>query len=40
MGQGKFFRVFSQNPDYVDKICNDMENPFDFACQRWFNQKN
>ena len=36
----QFFRVISQNRDYVENYCNDMENPFHFACQRWINQLN
>ena len=31
----QFFRVISQNRDYVENFCNDMENPFHFACQKW-----
>ena len=36
----QFFRVISQNRDYVENFCNDMENPFHFACQKWINQMN
>ena len=36
----QFFRVISQNRDYVENFCNDMENPFHFACQKWINQLN
>ena len=36
----QFFRVISQNRDYVENFCNDMENPFHFACQIWLNQLN
>ena len=34
------FGVISQNRDYVESFCNDMENPFHFACQKWINQLN
>ena len=30
-----FFRVKSQNRDYVDTFCNDRNNTFHFACQKW-----
>ena len=36
----QFFRVISQNRDYVENFCNDVENPFHFACQNWLNQLN
>ena len=36
----QFFRVISQNPEYVDNFCNDLNNPFHFACQKWINQLN
>ena len=36
----QFFRVISQNRDYMENFCNDMENPFHFACQKWLNQLN
>ena len=36
----QFFRAISQNRDYVENFCNDMENPFDYACQKWINQLN
>ena len=29
-----FFRKLSQNKEYVKNFCNDMENPFHFACQK------
>ena len=35
MCHGKFFRVISQNRDYVENFCNDLENAFHFACQNW-----
>ena len=36
----QFFRVISQNRDYVDDFRKDTEIPFHFACQKWFNQLN
>ena len=36
----QFFKVISQNRDYVEIFCNDMENPFHFACQKWISQLN
>ena len=35
MCQRQGFRVITQNREYVEKLCNDMENPFHFACQKW-----
>ena len=34
------FQVVSQNREYVDDFCNDSNNPFHFACQKWINQLN
>ena len=31
----QFFRVISQNREYVDSFCSDRNNPFHFACQKW-----
>ena len=31
-----FFRKLSQNPDYIKTHCNDRNNPFHFACRRWY----
>ena len=28
-------RKISRNPEYVKRICNDKNNPFNFACRRW-----
>ena len=36
----QFFRVISQNREYVENFCNDAENPFHFSCQKWINQLN
>ena len=40
--QREFFRIISQNPDYVRTHCIDRNNPFRFACSRWIfnNQRN
>ena len=35
-----FFKISSQNPEYIQTHCNDKNNPFHFACQRWINQLN
>ena len=34
----QFFRVISQNRDYVEISSNDLDNPFHFASQNWSNQ--
>ena len=31
----QFFKILSQNRDYVQTYCNDGNNPFHFACQTW-----
>ena len=31
----QFFKIFSQNRDYVQTHCNDRNNLFRFACQTW-----
>ena len=36
----QFFKVTSQNRDYGENFCIDMENLFHFACQKWINQLN
>ena len=36
----QFFRVISQNGESVEKFCKDVENPFHFACQKWFSLLN
>ena len=35
MGQRLFFRRISENKEYVENFCNDRNNPFHFACQKW-----
>ena len=32
----QFFKKLSQNPDYVQTHCNDRNNPFHFACHKWY----
>ena len=36
----QFFRVISQNREYVEIFCNDTENLFHFSCLKWINQLN
>ena len=31
-----FFRRISQNKDYIENFCNDINNPFHFACGKWY----
>ena len=31
----QFFKILSRNRDYVQTRCNDINNPFHFACQIW-----
>ena len=31
----QFFKILSQNRDYVQTYCIDRSNPFHFACQTW-----
>ena len=35
MCQRLFFRKMSENKEYVENFCNDLNNPFHFACQNW-----
>ena len=32
----QFFRKLSQNPDYIQTHCIDLNNPFPFACRKWY----
>ena len=32
----QFFKKLSQNPGYVERICNNGNNPFHFACRKWY----
>ena len=36
----QFFKILSQNQDYVQTHCNERNSPFHFACGKWFNQLN
>ena len=40
MGHIQFFKVISQNRYFLENVCNDMENPCHFTCQKRFNQLN
>ena len=31
-----FFRRISQNKEYIRTHCNDLNNPFHFACRQWY----
>ena len=31
----QFFKILSRICDYVERHCNDRNNPFHFACQKW-----
>ena len=31
-----FFRRISQNKEYIENFCNDIKNPFQFACRKWY----
>ena len=35
MGQRLFFRRISENKEDVENFCNDRNNPFQFAFQKW-----
>ena len=32
----QLFEIPFQNKEYVERFCNDRNNPFQFACRRWF----
>ena len=36
----QFFTIISQNKQYVDYFCIDLNISFHFACQKWLNQLN
>ena len=36
MGQRLFFRRIARNRDNIQTHCNDINNPFHFACRQWF----
>ena len=31
-----FFRRISQKQIYLQNFCNDISNPFHFACRKWY----
>ena len=31
----QFFRKFSQNPESIKSVCNDLNKSFEYACRRW-----
>ena len=31
----QFFKIISQNPEYVKPHCNDLNNPLSFAFRSW-----
>ena len=35
-----FFRKISKNRDYIQTHCNDINNPFHFACRQWYSYNN
>ena len=36
MGQRSFFRRIAKNRDFIQTHCNDIINPFHFACHQWY----
>ena len=32
----QFFEKLSQNLEYIQTFCNDSNNPFHFACRKWY----
>ena len=40
MSQRLFFRRIAHNRDYIQTHCNDINNPFQFACRQWYNLNN
>ena len=30
------FKRISQNKEYIENFCNDLNNRFDFACRKWY----
>ena len=31
----EFFKTISRKPEYIQKVCNVLNNAFQFACRRW-----
>ena len=38
--QSQFFKKLAQNRDYIQTHCNDINNPFHFACRQWYSYNN
>ena len=36
----QFLGVISQNREYIENVCNDIENPVLFACGKWIMERN
>ena len=36
----RFFKNLLKNRDYIQTHCNDLHNPFHFACRQWYLYKN
>ena len=36
----QFFINILKNRDYIETHCNDINNPFHFACRQWYSYKN
>ena len=36
----QFFKNLLKNRDYIQTHCNDINNPFHFACRQWYSYKN
>ena len=36
----QFFKMLSRNRNYIQRICNNLNNPFHFACRRWYSYNN
>ena len=36
----RFFKMLSRDCDYIQTHCNDVNNPFHFACRQWYSYNN
>ena len=36
MSKRQFFRIIAQTKEYIEKFCNVLNNPFNFACRKWY----
>ena len=36
----QFFKMLLRNRDYIQTYCNDLNNPFHFACRQYYNYNN